>query len=168
MPSQGESWAQGLHSTDYQLLCRDGTRSPVTDYEKCHLARVPSRGIVVHSDISSSVVYNMLREGLQKSGFSMFSSSGYGGTNLLFSDSSTTFIEAGNENYIEWLGRYYYILKAMDCTQSGSLKKWAANETLFFSLQNKQADAITLDGGYIYTAGKSFGLIPAVGESYTG
>ncbi|KAI2663575.1 Melanotransferrin [Labeo rohita] len=199
---QGESWAQGLHSTDYQLLCRDGTRSPVTDYEKCHLARVPSRGIVVHSDISSSVVYNMLREGLQKSGFSMFSSSGYGGTNLLFSDSSTTFIEAGNENYIEWLGRYYYILKAMDCTQSdvpanlrwcvlshGEQQKCADMAVAFKSknlipdiqcvhgasvedcmkkIQNKQADAITLDGGYIYTAGKSFGLIPAVGESYTG
>ncbi len=61
---QGDSWAEGLNSDDYQLLCRDGTRGPVSDYEKCHLARVPSRGIVVHNDISSSVVYNMLREGL--------------------------------------------------------------------------------------------------------
>lgn len=62
---QGEpSWTQGLRSEDFQLLCQDGTRSPVKDYEKCHLARVPSRGIVVHKDISSSVVYNMLREGL--------------------------------------------------------------------------------------------------------
>uniref|UniRef100_A0A9J8BF87 Serotransferrin n=2 Tax=Cyprinus carpio TaxID=7962 RepID=A0A9J8BF87_CYPCA len=174
----GDSWAQGLHSEDYQLLCRDGTRSPVSDFEKCHLARVPSRGIVVRTDISSSVVYNMLREGLQKSGFSMFSSAGFEGTNLLFSDASTTFIQAGNENYIEWMGRYYYILRAVDCTESvlhnsqvQLMKKWPVtglylNETLF--LQNKEADAITLDGGYIYTAGKSFGLIPAVGESYTG
>ncbi|KAG1940982.1 melanotransferrin [Pimephales promelas] len=199
---KGDSWAQVLHSEDYQLLCRDGTRSPVSDYEKCHLARVPSRGIVVHSDISSSVVYNMLREGLQKSGFSMFSSADFSGENLLFSDASTTFIQAGNENHIEWMGRYYDILRAMDCSKSdvptqlrwcvlsnGEQQKCADMAVAFKSknlipdiqcvygtsvedclkkIQNKEADVITLDGGYIYTAGKSFGLKPAVGESYTG
>lgn len=199
---KGALWAQELQSKDYQLLCRDGTRSPVTDYEKCHLARVPSRGIVIHPDITTSVVYNMLTEGLQKSGFSMFSSADFGGENLLFSDTSTKFIQAGNENYMEWMGRYYHILKAMDCSQSDipSQLQWcvlshgeqqkcadmavafknknlipniqcvygASVEDCMKKIQNKEADAITLDGGYIYTAGKSYGLIPAVGESYTG
>lgn len=61
---KGDIWAQGLKAGDFQLLCPDGTRRPVSDYRSCNLARVPSRGIVAHSAIDSTVIYNMLREGL--------------------------------------------------------------------------------------------------------
>lgn len=61
---KGEIWAQGLKADDFQLLCPDGTRSPVSDYKRCNLARVPSRGIVVHSSIDSTVIYSMLKEGI--------------------------------------------------------------------------------------------------------
>ncbi|KAL7891233.1 hypothetical protein AOLI_G00007090 [Acnodon oligacanthus] len=199
---KGEQWAQGLSSEDYQLLCPDGTRSPVSDYRRCNLARVPSRGIVVRSDIDSSVVYSVLWEGLQKSGFSLFSSAAFNGENLLFSDSSTKFIPTGHEHYIDWMGRHYYnILKAMDCSKAdvpgylrwcvlsqGEQQKCADMAVAFQNkgitpyircvfgtsvqdcmkkIQDKESDVITLDGGYIYTAGKTFGLIPAAGESYT-
>ncbi|XP_076871146.1 melanotransferrin [Brachyhypopomus gauderio] len=199
---KGESWAQGLLSKDYQLLCPDGTRSAVSNYTHCHVARVPSRGIVVRNDINSSVVYFMLKEGLQKSHFPIFSSMAFNGTNLLFSDSSAGFVLAQNEDYIRWMGwKYYNILKTMDCspTDVPEFLRWCvlsygeqskcvnmaeafkskelipsiqcvhgtSVEDCMQKIQNKEADVITLDGGYIYKAGKEFGMIPAAGESYT-
>ncbi|XP_062854243.1 melanotransferrin [Trichomycterus rosablanca] len=200
---KGDVWAKDLLSVDYQLLCPDGTRGPATDFKRCNLARVPSRGIVVRTEIDGTVVFNMLREGLQKSDFSMFSSVVYHGENLLFSDSSAKFIPTGTEDYVQWMGvKYYNILKAMDCSSADvpEILRWCVLSSgeqrkcedmaqafqkkglapkiqcLFGSsiddclkkIQNKDADAITLDGGYVYTAGKDYGLIPAAGESYTG
>ncbi|KAJ8279621.1 hypothetical protein COCON_G00066870 [Conger conger] len=196
-----DPWAQNLLSSDYQLLCRDGTKAPVTDYQTCHLARVPSRGIVVRNEVDSNVVYNMLREGLEKTNFPMFSSAQYGGRNLMFSDMSTMFLPPGMEEYKAWMGsRYYNALRAMDCTDIPKVLRWCvlsdgeqkkcvdmanaflqkkltpdiqcayANsvEQCMQKIQNNEADAITLDGGFIYTAGKDHGLVPASGESYTG
>ncbi|XP_066519091.1 melanotransferrin [Hoplias malabaricus] len=199
---KGGTWAQGLRSEDFELLCPDGTRRPVSEYRFCNLARVPSRGIVVRSEIASSVVYLMLKEGLQRSGFPLFSSASFNGENLLFSDNSIKFIKSSHEDYIEWMGRNYYnILKAMDCSKTdvpeylrwcvlsqGEQQKCADMGAAFQKqgltpeircvfgtsvdncmqkIKENEADAITLDGGYIYTAGKTFGLIPAAGESYT-
>ncbi|XP_042178464.1 melanotransferrin [Oncorhynchus tshawytscha] len=196
------AWTAGLWSSDYELLCRDGTRAPVREHRRCHLVRVPARGIVVKSDISGTVVYNMLTEGLTKSGFPIFQS-GELGSNLLFSDSSTKFLRPEYDDPKAWMGSIYYnTLKAMDCipaelpqslrwcvlssdeqqkctdmAEAFSAKSLVPNiqcvmgssvDDCMKKIQNKEADAITLDGGYIYTAGKSYGLVPAAGESYTG
>uniref|UniRef100_UPI003AAA857F melanotransferrin n=1 Tax=Centroberyx gerrardi TaxID=166262 RepID=UPI003AAA857F len=199
---KGPAWAQLLKSADYELLCRDGSKAPITDWHRCNLVRIPSRGIVVRNDITPSVVYTMLTDGLRKSGFDMFSSTAYGGGNVLFSDSSSEFLEAESEDPKVWMGNVYYnALRAMDCKpqelpsslkwcvlSSGEQQKCGEMGTAFSTkgltphiscvygdsvtdcmkkIQNKEADAITLDGGYIYTAGKDYGLVPATGESYT-
>ncbi|KAL2089309.1 hypothetical protein ACEWY4_013997 [Coilia grayii] len=68
----GEAWAQGERSKDYELLCRDGSRAAVTEYWRCHLVRVPSRGVVIGNQVTPEQVYNMLMDGLRKSGCPMF------------------------------------------------------------------------------------------------
>ncbi|KAJ7986216.1 hypothetical protein DPEC_G00337660 [Dallia pectoralis] len=197
------TWTAGLKSAEYQLLCKDGTRAPVTEHRRCHLVRVPGRGIVIQPDINGVEVHTMLTEGLRKSGFNLFSSIVFNGTNLLFSDSSTQFLSVKSEEPMVWMGPVYHnTLKAMDCTPNEMPKflRWCvlssgeqdkcvdmaeafnskslvpsiqclmgtSAEDCMKKIQNNEADAITLDGGYIYTAGKTYGLVPAAGESYTG
>ncbi|MBN3311287.1 TRFM protein, partial [Amia calva] len=197
-----DAWARLLHSTDYELLCRDGSRVSVNEYKRCHLVKVPTRGVIVREGVSTAEVFSMLNEGLKKSGFPMFQSSIYGGTNLMFSDSTTNFLRTESENYVDWLGLgYINALKSMQCTTESvpQTLRWCIQthgellkcqkmaesfnkkqltppiqcvsgdsyEDCMKKIKNKDADAITLDGGFIYTAGKTYGLVPAAGESYT-
>ncbi|CAK6971351.1 melanotransferrin [Scomber scombrus] len=197
---KGPEWAGTLKSSDYELLCRDGTRASIDRWRTCHLVRVPARGIVVGNHVTPSVVYSMLKEGLDKSGFNMFSSTAYGGGTVLFSESSSMFQQAGSEDPKKWMGPHYYnALSAMGCTMTGDPLRWCVLSSgeqkkctdmadafrvkglvpqiqcvygdsvthCLKKIKNNEADAITLDGGYIYDAGKDFGLVPATGESYT-
>lgn len=61
---RGPSWASTFKSSDYQLLCRDGTRAAVSDWQRCHLVRVPFRGILVGKHVTPSSVLSMLQDGL--------------------------------------------------------------------------------------------------------
>ena len=41
------SWAKGLKSKDFRLLCKDGGSAEVDNYKNCHLERVPSHKVFI-------------------------------------------------------------------------------------------------------------------------
>lgn len=198
-------WAKDLKSTDYQLLCRDGSRAEVSDWKACHLARVPTRAVVVRMDTDGTAIFNVLdagqkQFGINSAGFKMFDSTSYNSKDVLFKDATKQLSLVRNQTYQAWLGtEYLQSLQGLDCyslpetlrwcTQSrGEILKCGAMAEAFNSknltptiqcvsgdnpsdcmkkIKNKEIDAVTLDAGQIYTAGKQYGLVPAAAESYT-
>ncbi|XP_063772434.1 melanotransferrin isoform X2 [Pseudophryne corroboree] len=200
------AWAKEVLSSDYQLLCRDGSRADITGWRQCNLARVPARAVVVRPDVDGSLIYKALDEGQQKyndlsSSFKMFDSSAYSGKNLLFRDATTELRLIYNQTYQAWLGDdFLQSMTGIDCDPNELPKsfRWCSisteevwkcgamavafnektlnppiqcisaenHEECMKMIQDKQADAVTLDGGDIFTAGKTYGLVPAAAESY--
>lgn len=105
---------------DFRLLCSDGTRADVGAFQKCNLARIPSRVVMSRpghklDSIKRSLLH--LDEFFQSNPhlFQTFNSSAYGGKNLLFKDSTVKLIDVKEKNSTEaWLGKKYFLaLKAL-------------------------------------------------------
>ncbi|XP_041120278.1 melanotransferrin-like [Polyodon spathula] len=120
-----ESWAAGLHHMDFELLCPNGTRAPVTEYAKCNLALVPAHAVMVHPETNTYAVYGLLSKAQDffgndsnPNGFSMFDSSRYQGTDLIFKDSTLHIMGVGEKKtYDEWLGQGYMAsLNMLECS----------------------------------------------------
>ena len=45
-----EEWARNLKLEDFELLCLDDTRKPVTEAKNCHLAVAPNHAVVSRTD----------------------------------------------------------------------------------------------------------------------
>ncbi|XP_052014999.1 melanotransferrin [Apodemus sylvaticus] len=115
------SWGKALMSQDFQLLCRDGSRADVTEWRRCHLAKVPAHAVVVRGDMDGGLIFQLLNGGQllfshEDSSFQMFSSEAYGQKNLLFKDSTLELVPIATQNYEAWLGReYLHAMKGLLC-----------------------------------------------------
>ncbi|XP_047645374.1 melanotransferrin isoform X2 [Phacochoerus africanus] len=115
------SWGQALLSQDFELLCRDGSRADVTEWRRCHLARVPSHAVVVRADTDGGLIFRLLNEGQrlfshEGSSFQMFSSEAYGQKNLLFKDATSELVPIATQTYEAWLGHeYVQAMKGLLC-----------------------------------------------------
>ncbi|XP_075403978.1 inhibitor of carbonic anhydrase-like [Tenrec ecaudatus] len=102
-------WAKHLKQEDFELLCLDGTRKPVTEARNCHLAAVPSNAVVSRKEKAEFVrriLFNQQelfgRNGFEYAMFQLFASSGQ---DLLFSDDTECLASLRNKTtYEQFLG----------------------------------------------------------------
>lgn len=57
-----DDWAKNLQEEDFELLCTDGTRKPVSQAATCHLARAPNHGVVSREDKAACVRQMLLNQ----------------------------------------------------------------------------------------------------------
>ncbi|XP_062070603.1 inhibitor of carbonic anhydrase-like isoform X2 [Lepus europaeus] len=178
----------------YELLCPDNTRKPVDKYEQCHLARVPSHAVVARSvDGKEDLIWELLDRAQahfgkdSTSGFQLFRSP-YG-RDLLFTDAAQGFIRVspkintkhvssiqrlkrgvGDSHRVQWCAVGPH--ERAKCDQWSAVSGGAlacttedSPEDCIAAIMKGEADAVSLDGGFIYVAGRC-GLVPVLAESY--
>ncbi|KAM4821185.1 lactotransferrin [Thomomys bottae] len=108
-----EAWAKDLKLEDYELLCLDGSRKPVTEAKSCHLAMAPNHAVVSRTDMVKTVEQVLLKQQAlfgrngQKcpSEFCLFQSET---KNLLFNDNTECLANLqGKTTYETYLGHQY-------------------------------------------------------------
>lgn len=114
-----EWWARNQLTSDFELLCRDGTRAPARNYENCYLGKVKSNAIVVNPAIGAvktNAFINLFKYAQQFYGqkvpdqfsFSMFySDNPY--ADLIFQDATQQLIVLPEEerHYTRYLDREF-------------------------------------------------------------
>uniref|UniRef100_A0A8C8JQN3 Serotransferrin n=1 Tax=Oncorhynchus tshawytscha TaxID=74940 RepID=A0A8C8JQN3_ONCTS len=128
-----------LMSSDFELLCQDGTTQPVTKFRECHLAKVPAHAVITRPESRGEVV-SILLEQFGSSGsdssFNMFKTDF--GKNLLFKDSTKCLQEIPSGTKFQgFLGEEYMIAmqSLRECSNSTSDLEKACT---FHSCQQKK------------------------------
>ncbi|KAJ9587804.1 hypothetical protein L9F63_018761, partial [Diploptera punctata] len=117
------TWAAGLRSEDFELLCADGGRAAVTEYSRCNLAQVPPHMVVTSND-KSDLQVNEIRHAVLAAGdvysrrpdlFKLFGD--FDGTkDLLFKNSATGLLSVENGSAV--MQRYSEILEVIKACEN--------------------------------------------------
>ncbi|XP_030630058.1 serotransferrin-2 [Chanos chanos] len=185
---------------DYELLCRDGTRKSIDEYQTCHLARVPAHAVVSRKDPAlARHIYDTLQ---LVPASELFSSEGYEGKNLMFKDSTVKLMRVPEtmDSFLYLGAEYIDTIRSLQKESisdsgSGAIKwcavgnaetrkcdRWSINsidgdsskiecevapsvQKCIEKIMRKEADAMAVDAGEVYSAGKC-GLVPVMVEQY--
>ncbi|XP_041533181.1 lactotransferrin isoform X3 [Microtus oregoni] len=128
-----EEWARNLRLEDFELLCLDDTRKPVTEAKDCHLAIAPNHAVISRTDkveVLQQVLFDQQnqfgRTGSRCPGeFCLFQSKT---KNLLFNDNTECLAKLhGKTTYDKYLGQEYVVATAnlKQCSSSPLLEACA-------------------------------------------
>uniref|UniRef100_A0ACB8FB33 Uncharacterized protein n=2 Tax=Sphaerodactylus townsendi TaxID=933632 RepID=A0ACB8FB33_9SAUR len=108
-------WASNLKSEDYELLCRNGERAPISSYSTCNLGKAPPHGVVTRADRADHVRRVLANQealygsnGSEKNIFQMFESDDPKKKDILFKEGTRCFgkVKKGT-TYEEFLSNDY-------------------------------------------------------------
>ncbi|KAF7207852.1 transcript variant X1 [Nothobranchius furzeri] len=119
-------WAEGWTSSDFELLCADGRRAALSEWESCNLGAVPPNTIMTRPVLAARI-YNFLIKSQETLGanpnseFKLFESHQYGESDLLFKDATRCFVHTSHMEYRTILGEAFYshVENVFNCTHSG-------------------------------------------------
>ncbi|XP_076068104.1 transferrin 2 isoform X2 [Oratosquilla oratoria] len=122
-----EWWARNQLTADYQLLCRDGTRAPVTEYENCNLGKVRSNAIVTRGgeDYNATEVTAFTKLFLYAQQY-FGRDSAEPHADLIFQDATQQLLPVPEEeqHYHPYLGKMFLNARyTVDCEAAGSSLK---------------------------------------------
>ncbi|EHH16428.1 hypothetical protein EGK_11709 [Macaca mulatta] len=128
-----DAWAKDLKLNDFELLCLDGTRKPVTEARSCHLAMAPNHAVVSRTEKVERLKQVLFDQQAKfgKNGsdcpgtFCLFQSKT---KNLLFNDNTECLARLhGKTTYEKYLGPQYVtaITNLKKCSSSPLLEACA-------------------------------------------
>ncbi|KAM9758502.1 saxiphilin-like isoform 1-T1 [Menidia menidia] len=122
-------WADGWISSDFELLCGDGRRAPLTEWESCNLGIIPPNTIMTRPVLAARV-YDFLMKSQETfaanldAEFKLFESHQYGESDLLFKDVTECFVHTSHKDYRSILGEEFHtqVESVFNCTHSNILE----------------------------------------------
>ncbi|XP_011492899.2 melanotransferrin isoform X1 [Oryzias latipes] len=122
-------WAQGWTSSDFELLCGDGRRATLSDWESCNLGVIPPNTIMTRPVLAARV-YDLLMKSQEplflrpNTAFKLFESEQFGESDLLFKDATNCFVHTSHMDLRSILGEEFHshLENVFNCTHSDILE----------------------------------------------
>ncbi|XP_034022326.1 melanotransferrin isoform X2 [Thalassophryne amazonica] len=122
-------WAEGWTPSDFELLCGDGRRVRLSEWESCNMGAIPPNTVMTRPVLTSRV-YDFLMKSEEtlaasaNAAFKLFESHQYEESDLLFKDATQCFVHTSHLDLRSILGEEFYAHTetVFNCTHSDILE----------------------------------------------